>query len=182
MAEIIISNNRQHQIESLLASETNFKENNLLHNTDFHKEFLSIKNGNIEEKYKANTTSKNTRNTDEDNKFINELKNKVNSSKFNKYLEVRQNLPCYEKLSEILETIWNNQITLVSGETGCGKTTQIPQYILDKCIMDGDGSITRIICTQPRRISAIAVSERVAEERGEDVGQNSVGYHIRLEK
>ncbi|XP_075918737.1 3'-5' RNA helicase YTHDC2-like [Petromyzon marinus] len=66
----------------------------------------------------------------------------------------------------------------VLGETGSGKTTQIPQYILD----EGSrlGSPCRVICAQPRRISAVAAAERVAEERGEGVGQ-TVGYQIRLE-
>lgn len=64
---------------------------------------------------------------------------------------------------------------------GCGKTTQVPQFILDDAIEHRDGSITRIICTQPRRISAISVAERVAAERAERLGK-SVGFHIRLEK
>ena len=63
---------------------------------------------------------------------------------------------------------------------GCGKTTQIPQYILDNHILNLEGSTCRIVCTQPRRISAITVAERVAQERGEPLGE-SVGYHIRLE-
>lgn len=64
---------------------------------------------------------------------------------------------------------------------GCGKTTQVAQFILDDELEAGNGSVTRIICTQPRRISAISVAERVAMERTENLG-NSVGYQIRLEK
>lgn len=63
---------------------------------------------------------------------------------------------------------------MVSGETGCGKTTQLPQYILESEIQAGQGSSCNIICTQPRRISAISVAERVAVERGEQLGE-SVG-------
>lgn len=55
---------------------------------------------------------------------------------------------------------------------------QIPQFLLDECSRNGDPC--RIFCTQPRRLAAIAVAERVAAERGESVGQ-TVGYHIRLE-
>jgi HrpA-like RNA helicase len=70
-----------------------------------------------------------------------------------------------------------NQVILISGETGCGKTTQVPQFILDDPIQ---GPKCRIIVTQPRRISAITVAERIASERCENIG-NSVGYYIRLE-
>lgn len=55
----------------------------------------------------------------------------------------------------------------MSGETGCGKSTQVPQFLLDD---PGIGPGCKIVCTQPRRISAIAVAERIAEERGESIG------------
>lgn len=61
---------------------------------------------------------------------------------------------------------------VVSGETGCGKTTQLPQYILESEIDAARGATCSIICTQPRRISAMAVSERVAAERGEKLGES----------
>uniref|UniRef100_S4RGX7 RNA helicase n=1 Tax=Petromyzon marinus TaxID=7757 RepID=S4RGX7_PETMA len=71
---------------------------------------------------------------------------------------------------------------VISGETGCGKTTQVPQFILDDQIERGKGSACRIVCTQPRRISAISVAERVAVERAESCGNgNSTGYQIRLQ-
>jgi HrpA-like RNA helicase len=56
----------------------------------------------------------------------------------------------------------------------------VPQFILDDLIRSGAGASANIICTQPRRLSAVGVSERVARERGESIGQ-SVGYQIRLE-
>lgn len=62
----------------------------------------------------------------------------------------------------------------------CGKTTQIPQFILDASLNGPAGQVANIICTQPRRISAISVAQRVAQERAECLG-NSVGYQIRLE-
>ncbi|KZV16627.1 hypothetical protein F511_12083 [Dorcoceras hygrometricum] len=70
------------------------------------------------------------------------------------------------------------QVVLICGETGCGKTTQVPQFLLDHAW--SKGKTCKIVCTQPRRISATSVAERVASERGENVG-NSVGYKIRLE-
>ncbi|OVA14228.1 Helicase [Macleaya cordata] len=94
--------------------------------------------------------------------------------------EFRRSLPSYKERDALLTMISQNQVVVISGETGCGKTTQVPQYILESEIESGRGSLCSIICTQPRRISAMAVSERVAAERGEKVGE-SVGYKVRLE-
>ncbi|KAM8961846.1 3'-5' RNA helicase YTHDC2 [Pelodytes ibericus] len=90
----------------------------------------------------------------------------------------RISLPVYEKQEEIVRVIQENKIILVVGETGSGKTTQIPQFLLDDCYKNGIPC--RIFCTQPRRLAAIAVAERVAAERGEKIGQ-TIGYQIRLE-
>ncbi|XVE58736.1 hypothetical protein DITRI_Ditri04bG0193000 [Diplodiscus trichospermus] len=95
-------------------------------------------------------------------------------------LEFRRSLPAYEERDALLNAISQNQVVVVSGETGCGKTTQLPQYILESEIEAARGASCSIICTQPRRISAMAVSERVAAERGEKLGE-SVGYKVRLE-
>lgn len=65
-------------------------------------------------------------------------------------------------------------------QIGCGKTTQIPQYILDHYLVQGRGAECSIVVTQPRRISAVSVSERIAEERCEELG-NSTGYSVRFE-
>lgn len=62
----------------------------------------------------------------------------------------------------------------------CGKTTQIPQFILDSHLKAGRGGECFIICTQPRRISAMSVAERVSAERIDKLGE-SVGYQVRLE-
>lgn len=72
-----------------------------------------------------------------------------------------------------------SQVVVISGETGCGKSTQVPQFILDNWLenfKDG-GEHVEIVCTQPRRISAIGVADRVAEERVEKTGQ-VVGYQV----
>ncbi|OCU02238.1 3'-5' RNA helicase YTHDC2 [Xenopus laevis] len=90
----------------------------------------------------------------------------------------RQSLPVFEKQEDIIRIINDNKVVLIVGETGSGKTTQIPQFILDNC--HKNGLPCRIFCTQPRRLAAISVAERVAAERGEKIGQ-SVGYQIRLE-
>merc|ERR1719506_1888023 len=95
-------------------------------------------------------------------------------------IQSRARLPACQMKDEIVSTISSNQITVVSGDTGCGKTTQVPQLVLDDMIRQGRGAETNIIVTQPRRISALGVSTRIAEERAERVGQ-TCGYSIRLE-
>ncbi|XP_063175955.1 3'-5' RNA helicase YTHDC2 isoform X2 [Chroicocephalus ridibundus] len=90
----------------------------------------------------------------------------------------RQSLPVFEKQEEIVRIIKDNKVVLIVGETGSGKTTQIPQFLLDDCYKNG--TPCRIFCTQPRRLAAVAVAERVAAERREKIGQ-TIGYQIRLE-
>ncbi|KAI7997052.1 hypothetical protein LOK49_LG10G00808 [Camellia lanceoleosa] len=97
-----------------------------------------------------------------------------------KMMKFRQSLPAYKEKDALLMAISQNQVVIVSGETGCGKTTQIPQFILESEIESVHGPLCSIICTQPRRISAMSVSERVAAERGEKLGE-TVGYKVRLE-
>lgn len=80
----------------------------------------------------------------------------------------------------ILNLIDENQVVVISGETGCGKTTQLPQFLLEHAVLRGHGSTTSIVVTQPRRISAVSVAERVAAERGQRLGEE-VGYQIRLD-
>ena len=92
--------------------------------------------------------------------------------------ELRSKLPIASYKDVITSTVESHQVVLISGETGCGKTTQVPQYILD--YMWGKGEVCKILCTQPRRISAMSVSERISRERGEHIGEN-IGYKIRLE-
>lgn len=97
-----------------------------------------------------------------------------------KMLKFRGSLPASKEKDALLTAISGNQVVIISGETGCGKTTQIPQFILESEIESVRGAVCSIICTQPRRISAMSVSERVAAERGEKLGE-SVGYKVRLE-
>ncbi|XP_077219815.1 DExH-box ATP-dependent RNA helicase DExH3-like [Tasmannia lanceolata] len=97
-----------------------------------------------------------------------------------KMQEFRRSLPSFKEREALLAAISQNQVIVVSGETGCGKTTQLPQYILESEVEAARGAACSIICTQPRRISAMSVSERVAAERGEKLGE-SVGYKVRLE-
>lgn len=90
----------------------------------------------------------------------------------------RQKLPIWNMQEEIIELINNNQVVIISGDTGCGKTTQVPQYILEHCRMAD--KCCRIITTEPRRLAVLSVADRVSKERGENIG-NIVGYQIKLE-
>ncbi|CAG7838037.1 unnamed protein product [Allacma fusca] len=92
----------------------------------------------------------------------------------------RSKLPIFSQKNNIMSNISEYPVVLIKGDTGCGKTTQICQFILDDYILSGQGAFCNIIVTQPRRISAISVAERVATERSEDLGQ-SVGYSVRFE-
>jgi len=92
--------------------------------------------------------------------------------------EQRKSLPVYSFRDQLLTTIRNNAVTVVEGETGSGKTTQVPQYVLEDAAERGETG--NIIVAQPRRISAMSVAERVAAERGESIG-GTIGYTIRLD-
>ncbi|XP_002737580.2 ATP-dependent DNA/RNA helicase DHX36-like [Saccoglossus kowalevskii] len=107
---------------------------------------------------------------------------KLRNQRYKKMMQFREKLPAFKKKQDLLDLIESSQVVVISGETGCGKTTQVAQFILDDYIEKGKGSMCRVVCTQPRRISAVSVAERVAEERGETVGSGmSVGYQIRLD-
>lgn len=91
-------------------------------------------------------------------------------------LEQRQSLPIYKLRDELIKAIDGNQILIVVGETGSGKTTQMTQYLAEA----GFTAKGMIGCTQPRRVAAMSVAKRVSEEFGCRLGQE-VGYTIRFE-
>ncbi|KAK3048801.1 putative ATP-dependent RNA helicase ucp12 [Extremus antarcticus] len=95
-------------------------------------------------------------------------------------MEVRQKLPAWRLQDAIVSSVTNNQVTIISGETGSGKSTQGVQFVLDDLIARGFGAQANIICTQPRRISALGLADRVADERCGRVG-DEVGFAIRGE-
>ncbi|GBM13433.1 Pre-mRNA-splicing factor ATP-dependent RNA helicase DHX16 [Araneus ventricosus] len=91
--------------------------------------------------------------------------------------ETRKSLPIYPFREDLLQAIDNHHILIIEGETGSGKTTQIPQYLYEAGYTEGN---KKIGCTQPRRVAAMSVAARVAEEISVKLG-NEVGYSIRFE-
>ncbi|RMZ77426.1 hypothetical protein DV738_g4412, partial [Chaetothyriales sp. CBS 135597] len=91
-----------------------------------------------------------------------------------KMTAARQKLPAWSKAEAVVQAVKSHQVTLITGDTGSGKSTQSVQFILDEAIRSGQGSTVNILCTQPRRVAALALSDRVAEERcsveGDEVG------------
>ena len=91
-------------------------------------------------------------------------------------VQQREGLPIYKLKEELIRAVYDNQILVVIGETGSGKTTQITQYLAES----GYTVRGKIGCTQPRRVAAMSVAKRVAEEYGCRLGQE-IGYTIRFE-
>ena len=86
---------------------------------------------------------------------------------------LRQALPIYAKRTQIMDTILQSQVSIILGETGSGKSTQITQYILESSL----SSAGKIVCTQPRKVAAVSLAERVASELNSKVGE-LVGYQV----
>lgn len=91
--------------------------------------------------------------------------------------ESRKTLPIYQYRDELIQAINDYQVLIIVGETGSGKTTQLPQYLYEAGYTKNG---MKIGCTQPRRVAAMSVAARVAEEMGVHLG-SEVGYSIRFE-
>jgi ATP-dependent RNA helicase DHX57 len=111
---------------------------------------------------------------------LEEWNRRQTDSRLQTSISQRRSLPAWEMKDMIIETVHDHQVTIISGETGSGKSTQSAQFILDDLYSRALGEAAKIICTQPRRISAIGLADRVSEERCSALGQE-VGYIIRGE-
>lgn len=112
-----------------------------------------------------------------ENGDINPLTGRPFSNKYHEILKTRKTLPVWEARDDFLDLVKKNQIVILVGETGSGKTTQIPQFLVQGGYTKGN----KCICvTQPRRVAATSVAKRVSEEMDVQLGQH-VGYTIRFE-
>ncbi|KAK0615208.1 P-loop containing nucleoside triphosphate hydrolase protein [Bombardia bombarda] len=109
---------------------------------------------------------------------------KCSTPRYQQMLMSRMQLPMWQFRQQVVDTIEREQVVIICGETGCGKSTQVPSFLLEHQLLLGKAC--KIYCTEPRRISAISLARRVSEELGEhknDIGtlRSLVGYSIRLE-
>ncbi|CCM03901.1 uncharacterized protein FIBRA_06052 [Fibroporia radiculosa] len=109
---------------------------------------------------------------------INPFTKQPHSPQYKKILETRKKLPVFAQMEEFLKMFSNNQVIVMVGETGSGKTTQIPQFVCYSDLPHAKGKL--VACTQPHRVTAMSVAKRVADEMDVQLGKQ-VGYSIQFE-
>ncbi|PFH46026.1 hypothetical protein AMATHDRAFT_8337 [Amanita thiersii Skay4041] len=109
---------------------------------------------------------------------LNPFTKQPHTAQYRKILATRQKLPVFAQMDEFLKMFSENQVIVMVGETGSGKTTQIPQFVAYSDLPHTRGKI--VACTQPRRVAAMSVAKRVADEMDVQLGRQ-VGYSIRFE-
>ncbi|XP_050502195.1 probable ATP-dependent RNA helicase DHX34 [Diabrotica virgifera virgifera] len=107
-------------------------------------------------------------------KVYQDFQQKMSFSKLRKLKLFQNDLPIAQHKTEIIEKLKASRILLIAGDTGCGKSTQVPQYVLE-------AGYNKIVCTQPRRIACVSLAKRVSYETLSDY-KNTIGYQIRFEK
>ena len=154
------NNNRNQMIK-----KNNFNPNN--NNNFYYKNRNQMNNNNVN-----NNNSNNNYNNN--NSSNNNNNNKNQNNNFNRTRQsVGNELPIYSVKNDILSAIASNRVTIISGNTGCGKSTQVPQYIY------GYNCNNLILMTQPRRIAAVSIAKRLADEMHERLG-GKIGYHVSM--
>ncbi|EIE24006.1 P-loop containing nucleoside triphosphate hydrolase protein [Coccomyxa subellipsoidea C-169] len=113
------------------------------------------------------------------NGLINPFTGRPYSQQYLNILQKRKGLPVWQAREDFVDMIHKNQTTILVGETGSGKTTQIAQFIMEAGYTQQTGKL--IACTQPRRVAAMSVARRVADEVDVNLGEE-VGYSIRFEE
>ncbi|XP_038159679.1 ATP-dependent RNA helicase DHX30 isoform X1 [Cyprinodon tularosa] len=89
-------------------------------------------------------------------------------------------LPVDAHQQRVVSAVRSSRVVVIAGETGCGKTTRIPRFLLEEQVRRGEGAECNVLVTQPRRISAVSVAHRVAHEMGPHL-KHHIGYQVRLE-
>ncbi|KAK7292527.1 hypothetical protein RIF29_08309 [Crotalaria pallida] len=174
-------------VDSLLNSDgsgatasVDFSDYRLLQNFDRHHEIKSSTLASHQPFPQRETYSKEMEST-----CLRQAQNdKMREQRYQDMLKIRATLPIAALKGDILQLLKEFDVLVVCGETGSGKTTQVPQFILDDMIESGRGGHCNIVCTQPRRIAAISVAERVADERCEPspgLDGSLIGYQVRLD-
>lgn len=93
--------------------------------------------------------------------------------------QISLELPVDGHRQRVVSIIQSSRVVVIAGETGCGKTTRIPRFLLEDSVRRGQGAECNILVTQPRRISAVSVAHRVAHEMGPTL-KNCVGYQVKM--
>lgn len=162
--------------------ENKIKTKNPRKNKDKKKHKKDVEVGSSKSSSTKNVTFYNSDGDDDDeeedyyssNRFyeISESTRAQLAKKAEQLLEFRKELPVYQHKDEVIDYVTNNQVTVVIGETGSGKSTQIPQFLMPL-------NSKLIAVTQPRRVAAASLAARVSEEYGCQLGQE-VGYQVRF--
>ena len=178
-----LTNASTDRFQNYFSNSTNEKESyqNLNHQSpDNHKKIKTSKkyskNSNIQNSYKNNENNLDNKNIEAiecTEKESSKKKGPLEFIKIDEKLNFEDEEQVVEdRIHEIRETLRNNSVLLVQGNTGCGKTTKIPRFLMDE--------YSNIVCTQPRRLAAINVASKVASDLGCSLG-STVGYSIRFE-
>ncbi|EPX70905.1 ATP-dependent RNA helicase Ucp1 [Schizosaccharomyces octosporus yFS286] len=121
------------------------------------------------------------RDSELDKKIYNEWLERQKNPEFLQKTKDREALPASKSKETLLSYLQSCQSIIISGETGSGKSTQVVQFILDHFLSEGHGTVANVVCTQPRRISAMSLAERVSYERTTSLGKE-VGYSVHGDK
>lgn len=87
-------------------------------------------------------------------------------------------LPVDAHSQRVVSAVRSSRVVVIAGETGCGKTTRIPRFLLEEHVRGGEGATCNVLVTQPRRISAVSVAHRVAKEMGPHL-KHHLGYQVK---
>ena len=185
------NDNDEEELTSKNKDKQKSKNKSKRHNSELESESESeeiVKNKNEKEKRNKRREEKNNSSNSSDTEVlkkedidvtikeekINKFTGQIYSDDYYKLLKKRKSLPVWSSRKQILDLVEKNRIVIIQGETGSGKTTQIPQFLLDAGYYGG------IVCTQPRRVAAMSIAKRVSQEMEVELGEQ-VGYTVRFD-